>query len=78
VHDHEPELWSELELGILMGPALRAYEAEQVAWDARVAQEKKNRGLRSPSFIALREDSGREGQISGRLRRVAGPWLLRV
>lgn len=37
-----------------MGPALREYEAEQAAWNARVAQEKKNRGLRSPLFIPLR------------------------
>ncbi|HEX6097697.1 MAG TPA: hypothetical protein VF432_15325 [Thermoanaerobaculia bacterium] len=49
VHDDEPEPWSQLELGILMGPALREYEAEQAAWNVRVAQEKKNRGLRSPS-----------------------------
>jgi hypothetical protein len=54
VHDDEPEPWSRLELGILMGPALREYEAEQAAWNARVAQEKKNRGLRSPSYIPLR------------------------
>lgn len=43
-----------MELGILMGPALRACEAEESAWNARVAHEKKNRGLRSPSFIPLR------------------------
>jgi hypothetical protein len=54
VHEDEPEPWSRLELGILMGPALREYEAEQAVWNARVAQEKKNRGLRSPSFIPLR------------------------
>jgi hypothetical protein len=55
VHDDEPEPWSHLELGILMGQALRAYEAEQAAWNARVAHEKKNRGLRSPSYPVPRQ-----------------------
>jgi integrase len=54
VHDDEPEPWSRRELAVLMGPALREYEREQSAWNAQVAQEKKNRGLRSPSYIPLR------------------------
>ena len=54
VHGDEPEPWSQLELGILMGPALRAYEAEQAPETRAFAQEKKNRGLGSPSFIPLR------------------------
>ncbi len=29
-------------------------EADQTAWNAKVAQEKTNRGLRSPSFVPLR------------------------
>lgn len=43
VHDDEPEPWSRLELGFLMGPALREYEAEQAAWNARVAHRVPHR-----------------------------------
>ena len=54
VRDDEPEPWTRHELAVLMGPALRRYEKEQREWNAKVATEKKNRGLRSPSFIPLR------------------------
>ena len=54
VRDDEPTPWTRRELGIIMGPALRQYEREQADWNAKVAQEKKNRGLRSPSYIPLR------------------------
>lgn len=54
VRDDEPEPWTRRELGVIMGPALREYEREQAAWNAKVAQEKKNRGLRSPSYLPLR------------------------
>ena len=54
IRDDEPEPWTKRELGVLMGPAMREYEREQAAWNARVAKEKKNRGLRSPSFLPLR------------------------
>ena len=52
--DDEPEPWTPKELAVIMGPALKRYEKEQRAWDAKVAQEKKNRGLRSPSYVPLR------------------------
>jgi integrase len=50
----DPQPWTRKELAIIMGPALRAYEADQAAWNAKVEQEKKNRGLRSPSVVPLR------------------------
>ena len=50
----DPQPWTRKELGVIMGPALREYEADQAAWNAKVAQEKKNRGLRSPSVVPLR------------------------
>ena len=54
IRDEEPQPWSHRELRVIMGPAMREYEREQAAWNARVAQEKKNRGLRSPSYLPLR------------------------
>lgn len=54
VRDEEPEPWTPKELSVIMGPALSRYEKEQRAWNEKVAQEKKNRGLRSPSFVPLR------------------------
>lgn len=50
----DPQPWTRRELGIIMGPALLEYEADQAAWNAKVAEEKKNRGLRSPSAVPLR------------------------
>jgi integrase len=52
--DDEPEPWSSHELAVIMGPALDEYEHEQAAWNALVAKDKANRGLRSPSRVPLR------------------------
>ena len=46
--------WTRHELGVIMGPALLEYEADQTEWNAKVAQEKKSRGKRSPSYVPLR------------------------
>jgi hypothetical protein len=53
-HDDEPQPWSAHEVAVLLGPAMAEYEREQAAWNARVANDKKNRGLRSPSVVPLR------------------------
>jgi integrase len=53
-HGDEPEPWTQHELGVIIGPALVQYEREQAAWNAKVANEKANRGLRSPSLLPLR------------------------
>ena len=50
----DPQPWTRHELGVITGPALLEYEADQSAWNEKVAQEKTNRGLRSPSFVPLR------------------------
>ncbi len=50
----DPQPWDRHELAVITGPALRAYEADQGTWNEKVAQEKKNRGLRSPSVVPLR------------------------
>jgi len=50
----DPQPWTRHELGVITGAALNAYEADQAAWNTKVAKEKKNRGLRSPSVVPLR------------------------
>src|SRR3954447_9038241 len=50
----DPQPWTRHELGVITGAALNAYEADQAAWNVKVATEKKNRGLRSPSVVPLR------------------------
>lgn len=54
LREDEPEPWTSRELGVILGPALDEYEQEQAAWNAIVARDKANRGLRSPSFVPLR------------------------
>ena len=49
-----PDPWTTNELAVLIGPALAEYEREQAAWNAIVARDKVNRGLRSPSHMPLR------------------------
>ena len=39
---------------MITGSGLVEYEADQAAWNEKVAQEKKHRGLRSASVVPLR------------------------
>lgn len=52
--DDEPDPWSQHELAVILGPALDEYEREQGAWNALVAKDKSNRGLRCPSVVPMR------------------------
>ena len=52
--DDEPEPWTGHELSVILGPALAEYEREQNVWNAIVAKDKTNRGLRTPSYVPLR------------------------
>src|ERR1051326_1826151 len=52
--DDEPEPWTGHELSVIRGPALAEYEREQNVWNAIVAKDKTNRGLRTPSYVPLR------------------------
>lgn len=54
IRDDAPEPWTKYEVAVIMGPALDEYEREQAAWNAKVAKDKANRGLRSPSAVPLR------------------------
>jgi hypothetical protein len=54
IRDDTPEPWTRYEVAVIMGPALDEYEREQAAWNAKVAKDKANRGLRSPSAVPLR------------------------
>lgn len=54
IRDDTPEPWTKYEVAVIMGPALDEYEREQAAWNAKVAKDKANRGLRSPSAVPLR------------------------
>jgi hypothetical protein len=49
-----PVTWTKRELAVILGPAMDQFEREQAAWNAKVAGEKANRGLRSPSDLPLR------------------------
>jgi integrase len=49
-----PVTWTKRELAVILGPAMDQFEREQAAWNAKVAGEKANRGLRCPSDLPLR------------------------
>jgi hypothetical protein len=49
-----PEPWSKYEVSVILGPAMAEFEREQAAWNAKVAQDKANRGYRCPSVVPLR------------------------
>jgi integrase len=54
VKNDAPVTWTKKELAVILGPAMNEYEKEQASWNAKVAVEKSNRGLRSPSLVPLR------------------------
>jgi integrase len=54
LREDAPDPWTEEEKEVILGAALDEYEREQAEWNAKVAKEKKNRGLRAPSVVPLR------------------------
>jgi integrase len=54
IREDTPEPWSKYEVSVIMGPAMAEFEREQAAWNAKVAQDKANRGYRCPSVVPLR------------------------